>query len=151
MDAISDTIIHCIYALSTDKKWRVRLAILNYLPVLAEHLQQDYFDEHLFSVLTEYIYFFFCHLLSSLLYDNISQIRETCCKHLLILKTLYGDEYIEKRVIPVLTKMLHSDKYLYRITALHALLVFFFFPCSLWHRFLHRICPLTLFSISFFL
>lgn len=44
---LSQTLLPAIVELAEDNKWRVRLAIIEYMPLLAGQLGKDFFDEKL--------------------------------------------------------------------------------------------------------
>jgi len=50
MDQLSQSLLPAIVELSEDRHWRVRLAIIEYIPLLASQLGQDFFDDKLKSL-----------------------------------------------------------------------------------------------------
>ena len=44
---LSQSLLPAIVELAEDNKWRVRLAIIEHMPLLAKQLGQDFFDEKL--------------------------------------------------------------------------------------------------------
>ena len=47
---LQQSLLPAIIELAQDGKWRVRLAIVEYMPLLAEQLGQKFFDEKLFGL-----------------------------------------------------------------------------------------------------
>jgi len=50
MDQLSHSLLPAMVELSEDRHWRVRLAIIEYIPLLASQLGQDFFDDKLKSL-----------------------------------------------------------------------------------------------------
>lgn len=47
IELLSQSLLPAIVELSEDKQWRVRLAIIDFLPLLAKQLGQQFFDDKL--------------------------------------------------------------------------------------------------------
>ena len=47
MDLLSQSLLPAVVELSEDRHWRVRLAIIEYVPLLAGQLGVDFFDDKL--------------------------------------------------------------------------------------------------------
>ena len=71
-----------------DTKWRVRLAIIEYMPLLAGQLGVEFFDEKLNS------------LCMTWLIDHVYAIREAATNNLKKLVEKFGTEWAQKTVIP---------------------------------------------------
>lgn len=50
IDLLSQSLLPAIVELAEDKHWRVRLAIIEYIPLLASQLGVDFFDDKLGSL-----------------------------------------------------------------------------------------------------
>jgi serine/threonine-protein phosphatase 2A regulatory subunit A len=92
--------------------WRVRLAIIEYMPLLAKQLGQQYFVE--FSVNEENL----SSLSMSWLSDEVHAIREAACANVKNLAVVFGEEWATTVLIPQIKKMRASTNYLARLTTL---------------------------------
>ena len=76
------------YLYHQDTKWRVRLAIIEYMPLLAGQLGVEFFDEKLNS------------LCMTWLIDHVYAIREAATNNLKKLVEKFGTDWAKKTVIP---------------------------------------------------
>jgi serine/threonine-protein phosphatase 2A regulatory subunit A len=97
--------------LAEDKQWRVRLAIIEYIPFLASQLGKDFFDDKLLK------------LCISWLGDTVFSIRDAATTNLKRLVEIFGCDWAKNTVLPQVMTMAHNDNYLYRMTTLFALSV----------------------------
>lgn len=65
IELLSQSLLPAIVHLAEDRQWRIRLAIIEYIPLLAAQLGREYFEEQLSS------------LCMSWLSDNVFSIRGT--------------------------------------------------------------------------
>jgi hypothetical protein len=100
--------------LAEDKQWRVRLAIIEYVPLLASQLGVKFFDEKLSS------------LCMSWLGDTVFSIREASTQNLKKLTEVFGVEWANDAIVPKVMAMGHHPNYLYRMTTCFAVSVSFF-------------------------
>ena len=97
--------------LAEDKQWRVRLAIIEYIPLLAGQLGQDFFDDKLST------------LCMSWLGDTVFSIREAATKNLKKLTEVFGVGWASNAIIPKVIVMGKHPNYLYRMTTCFAISV----------------------------
>ena len=97
--------------LSEDKQWRIRLAIIEYIPLLAKQFGPDFFEEKLLD------------LCMSWLRDLVFSIREAATINLKKLAEVFGPEWAKNVIIPRVLKMTMDENYLHRMTTLFALTV----------------------------
>ena len=95
-----------IIDLSLQKKWRSKLAIIKHIPLLAEKLGRDIFDEELSK------------LSISLLKDKVFAIRDKACENLMELAAIFGLNWVTEFVLPALTELHGDGNYLRRMTFL---------------------------------
>ena len=76
-----------ITELAQDHKWRVRLAIIEYIPKLAKQLGESFFNEELLS------------LCMSWLWDPVYAIREAAVNNLKELTVIFGSEWAQVEII----------------------------------------------------
>ena len=100
-----------IVQLAEDKQWRVRLAIIEYIPLLASQLGVEFFDEKLGN------------LCMSWLGDTVYSIREAATKNLRKLTDVFGVEWARNTIIPKVMTMGNQTNYLYRMTTIYAISV----------------------------
>uniref|UniRef100_A0A8I5US88 Protein phosphatase 2 scaffold subunit Abeta n=1 Tax=Pongo abelii TaxID=9601 RepID=A0A8I5US88_PONAB len=87
---LSQSLLPAIVELAEDAKWRVRLAIIEYMPLLAGQLGVEFFDEKLNS------------LCMAWLVDHAAQTRNI---FLLALSEACGQEITTKQMLPIVLKM----------------------------------------------
>jgi serine/threonine-protein phosphatase 2A regulatory subunit A len=97
--------------LAEDKQWRVRLAIIEYVPLLASQLGVKFFDEKLSS------------LCMSWLGDTVFSIREASTQNLKKLTEVFGVEWANEAIVPKVMAMGQHPNYLYRMTTCFAVSV----------------------------
>lgn len=116
-----------------DKQWRVRLAIIEYVPLLASQLGVEFFDEKLAA------------LCMSWLADSVYSIRgaptraplpatlvalmpgrhpaEAATTNLKKLTAIFGVDWASHSIVPHIATLQEHENYLHRMTALHAVQV----------------------------
>lgn len=97
--------------LAGDKQWRVRLAIIDYIPLLALQLSVKFFDEKLST------------LCMSWLDNTVFSIREASAKNLKKLTEVFGIEWAMTTIVPKVLQMGSHPNYLYRMTTCFAITV----------------------------
>jgi serine/threonine-protein phosphatase 2A regulatory subunit A len=88
IDLLSQSLLPAIMQLAEDKQWRVRLAIIEYIPLLASQLGVKFFDEKL------------SNLCMSWLGDTVFSIREAATHNLKKLTEVFGVEWASEAIIP---------------------------------------------------
>jgi len=97
--------------LSEDKQWRVRQAIIEYIPLIATQLGVEFFDDQLGS------------LCMTWLGDTVFSIREAATINLKKLTDVFGVEWAKTTIIPKVMDMREHPNYLYRMTTIFAITV----------------------------
>lgn len=121
IDLLSQSLLPAIVELAEDKQWRVRQAIIEYIPLLANQLGVDFFDEQL------------SNLCMSWLGDTVFSIREAATVNLKKLTDVFGVQWARNTIIPKVLQMGVHPNYLYRMTTIFAITVslpVLFFDCS---------------------
>lgn len=108
VNQLSQSLLPAIFELAGDTKWRVRLAIIEYMPLLASQLGVEFFDEKLNS------------LCMTWLVDHVYAIREAAAKNLKKLVEKFGAEWAQNQVIPKVLAMATTTNYLHRLTTLYS-------------------------------
>lgn len=111
VEPLTLSLLPAILELSEDKQWRVRLQIIEYIPLVAKQLGEKIFDEKLFD------------LCLSWLRDKVYSIREAATQNLRNLAEVFGVQWAKKTVIPRVLGMISEESYLHRMTTLFALTV----------------------------
>lgn len=109
IDRLSLSLLPAIVQLAEDKQWRVRLAIIEYIPLLASQLGVQFFDEKLSS------------LCMGWLGDTVFSIREAATHNLKKLTEVFGVEWASEAIIPKVMAMGGHPNYLYRMTTCFAI------------------------------
>jgi len=111
IELLSQSLLPAIVQLAEDKQWRVRLAIIEYVPLLASQLGVKFFDEKLSS------------LCMSWLGDTVFSIREASTQNLKKLTEVFGVEWANEAIVPKVMAMGQHPNYLYRMTTCFAVSV----------------------------
>ncbi|KAF5018367.1 hypothetical protein F66182_9654 [Fusarium sp. NRRL 66182] len=109
IDLLSQSLLPAIVQLAEDKQWRVRLAIIEYIPLLASQLGVQFFDEKL------------SNLCMGWLGDTVFSIREAATHNLKKLTEVFGVEWASEAIIPKVMAMGNHPNYLYRMTTCFAI------------------------------
>ena len=88
IDLLSQSLLPAIVELSEDTKWRVRLAILEHMPLLAEQLGRKMFDDRLNDLCMKW------------LVDHVYAIRQAATVTVRKLVTTFGMDWAKEAVIP---------------------------------------------------
>jgi serine/threonine-protein phosphatase 2A regulatory subunit A len=108
---LSQSLLPAVVDLAEDRQWRVRLAIIEAMPLLAEQLGVNFFDQKL------------CGLCKDWLGDNVFSIREAAALNLLKLTQVFGCEWAQSHLIPQVLDIQSHANYLHRLTSLIAIKV----------------------------
>lgn len=111
MERLSQALLPAIVELSEDKQWRIRLAIIEYIPLLAKQFGPAFFEAKLLD------------LCMSWLRDLVFSIREAATINLQKLTDVFGADWAKSVIIPRVLKMTMDENYLHRMTTLFALTV----------------------------
>lgn len=111
IDRLSQALLPAIMELAEDKQWRVRQAIIEYIPLLATQLGVQFFDDKLGT------------LCMSWLGDTVFSIREAATINLKKLTDVFGVEWARSTIIPKVLAMGDHTNYLYRMTTIFAITV----------------------------
>ena len=111
IDRLSQALLPAIMELAEDKQWRVRQAIIEYIPLLAAQLGVQFFDDKLGA------------LCMSWLGDTVFSIREAATINLKKLTDVFGVDWARTTIIPKVLGMGEHPNYLYRMTTIFAITV----------------------------
>lgn len=111
IELLSESLLPAIIELAEDKSWRVRQAIIEYIPLLATQLGKPFFDEQLGN------------LCMSWLGDNVYSIREAATVNLKKLTEVFGVEWAKVQIVPKVIGMGQHPTYLFRMTTVQAITV----------------------------
>lgn len=111
IDILKENLLPCIQELSIDLNWRVRLAVIENIPILAKQLKLEIFQDKLNMMCLNF------------LWDNVYSIRSAAIINLKKLCEIFGSEWANEEIIK---KLLQSKSdilqvFTFRITLLHAL------------------------------
>ncbi|CAG0921341.1 unnamed protein product [Notodromas monacha] len=113
---LSQSLLPAIVELAEDSKWRVRLAIIEYMPLLAGQLGVDFFNEKLaylcMAWLVDHVYAI------REAFDHVYAIREAATLNLKKLVEQFGPDWAKNTVIPKVSQMASDANYLHRMTCL---------------------------------
>lgn len=111
MGMVSNELLPAIVELAEDRNWRVRLAIIEHMPLLARQLGADFFDGNT-KLGSQCMHW---------LGDCVYSIREAATTNLRALTEVFGVDWAKQHIVPqVLQQFASSTNYLYRMTALQS-------------------------------
>lgn len=125
IELLSQSLLPAIVELAEDKQWRVRLAIIENIPLLAEQLVIFSF---LVKAKTKGVRFFdekLGSLCMSWLGDSVFSIREAATLNLCKLCKIFGSDWAKTSIIPKIIQMSSEETFLFRITTVFSLTVCF--------------------------
>lgn len=111
VESISQSIVPAITELSADSKWRVRLAIIELIPLLARQLGHGFFTDQMSGLCLNW------------LTDRVYTVRRAATDNLKELTQLFGSSWAIRYVLPRIDTLTKEESYLLRVTALYALQV----------------------------
>jgi len=104
-----DAVVESVLSMTKAPNWRVREAVCELLPHLAEARGVDFFEEHLLEPWTK------------LLLDQVADVRTACVKGMPKLLSVAGGHWIETTILPVYVRIYdESTSYLTRISVLRS-------------------------------
>lgn len=109
VENISDSLMGAINQLAGDKKWRVRMTVIDYSIIMAKIMGEKLFQEK------------FGTLCLSWLDDNVYAIRESAIKTIKEVTAILGSKWAEKFVLPKLFSYQTHSNYLFRMSPLFAI------------------------------
>lgn len=109
----------------------MRLAIIEYMPLLAGQLGVEFFDEKLNA------------LCMAWLVDHVYAIREAATNNLKKLVEKFGVEWAQSTVIPKVLAMARDQNYLHRMTCLFCINVSRRLQCSIYQLTERLFCNLN--------
>jgi serine/threonine-protein phosphatase 2A regulatory subunit A len=111
IELLSQSLLPAIVELSEDKQWRVRLAIIEFMPLLAKQLGVEFFNDKLSSMCLGW------------LSDPIFSIREAATINLRRLIEVFGAQWAKNHILQKVTAFGNHTVFTYRITTIFALTV----------------------------
>ena len=111
INLLAQSLLPAIVELAEDKSWRVRQAIIEYIPLLATQLGRQFFDDQL------------ANLCMSWLGDPVFSIREAATVNLKKLTEVFGVEWAKVQIVPKVVGMGQHPTYLFRMTTVQAITV----------------------------
>jgi len=104
-----DAVVESILSMTKAPNWRVREAVCELLPHLAEARGVAFFEEHLLEPWTK------------LLLDQVADVRSACVKGMPKLLSVAGADWIERTILPLYVRIYEdSTSYLTRISVLRS-------------------------------
>ena len=111
VELLGQSLLPAITELSEDSKWRVRLAIIERIPLLAEKLGRAFFSEKLSAMCLNW------------LGDEVYSIRRATAENLKNLVDLLGDDWVATELLPKIEKMCSHTSHVHRMSALDVIQV----------------------------
>lgn len=110
--SFQQSLLPAIVELAEDSKWRVRLAIIEYMPALAGQLGQEFFDQKLRG------------LCMGWLNDHVYAIREAATLNMKKLVEQFGAPWAEQAIIPMILVMSRNKNYLHSNHKLLSIIIY---------------------------
>lgn len=106
-EILSDSgLLSSIVELAEDKQWRVRLSLIEYIPLIARQLSRNHFDDKLKKL---------CVLWLS---DSVFSIRMAAAENIVNLVDIFGEDWAMEFIVPEALKMKSMPNYLFRMVIL---------------------------------
>lgn len=105
---LAKTLLPAIVDLSEDGQWRVRHALLGFMPLLARQLGEETFMTRLTAICVAW------------LQDDVANVRDDGAANLRAVADVFGDAWAVKALLPELLKLAKDPSYLIRVTVLRA-------------------------------
>merc|ERR1712227_1078133 len=93
VELLAQSLLPTILDLSRDQKWRVRMAIIDNMPILAEKLGPAFFDEKL------------CSQCIAWLCDDVFSIRIAAADNIRKLTQFFGQQWFQTCIYPQVSDM----------------------------------------------
>ena len=114
IESLSQSLLPAIRELAEDKQWRVRLAIIEYMPLLANQLGMQFFNDKLSAMCLTW------------LSDSVFSIRQAASLNMQKLAEIFGVEWAKSHILPKIISFNQNATYLHRMTTIFSLTVFLF-------------------------
>lgn len=106
IQALSQSIFPAIMELSKDPQWRMRLSIIEYIPLLAKKLKEAFFEKNLMELSFDW------------LDDDVHWIREAATNNLHKICKEFGSKWFEQNMLPHIIQLRSKNCYMRRMTFL---------------------------------
>jgi len=107
---LTTSLLPAIVELAQVPIWRIRLAVINHMPVLADQLGQDCFGEQLMQ-----------HFLGWLV-DAAYAVREAAVLNLTQLTSKFGSNWAKQFFLSEIVQLSHNENYLHRMISLQCII-----------------------------
>lgn len=111
IESLSQSLLPAIRELAEDKQWRVRLAIIEYMPLLANQLGVQFFNDKLSTMCLTW------------LSDSVFSIRQAASLNMQKLAEIFGVEWAKSHILPKIISFNQNATYLHRMTTIFSLTV----------------------------
>jgi serine/threonine-protein phosphatase 2A regulatory subunit A len=109
IEVLSQSLLPALASLAADIKWRVRLAVIQHMPLLLNQVSAAFFGDK------------FTDMCLAWLSDPVFAVRCAAVDNLKVLHTRLGESWTCTCVIPKLETLTSNKSYLLRLTGLHAI------------------------------
>jgi len=110
-DTVAQSILPILTDLAVDKRWRVRLQVLELMPTFAKQLGPDFFTTHFQAIYLKFVS------------DGVYSIREALLAGVRDVASVLGASWVEANFLGALLELQEHESYLLRITAIQAVSV----------------------------
>lgn len=105
-ESLAENIMPALAELTNNRQWRVRQQIVELMPTFARQLGEEFFTTH------------FVRVLCALVEDPVFTVREATIDVLLPLTDLFGAQWTQTYLLPLVLDTRNRESYLHRLTAL---------------------------------
>jgi serine/threonine-protein phosphatase 2A regulatory subunit A len=106
IESLSQSLIPALTELAVDKNWRTRSNAVEFLPIFARKMGEDFFNEKFSKILIDW------------LMDKVFGVREAAVRCVKALTELLGPIWAERHLFPRILQMKENTNYLHRMTPL---------------------------------
>ena len=111
VEEISNAIVPAVIDLCADTRWRVRVAVVECIPMIAKLFGVTFFNQRMLTTCMSWL----C--------DNVSAVRKTATDNLKELAMLFGEQWTLDHVFSRVTDTFEDASFMKRLTALYTLQV----------------------------
>jgi HEAT repeat len=108
VERLQASVLPAIEELTQDPHWRVRHAVIEKLPLLAEQLGPEFYEQKLLTRNCDW------------LHDPVATIRDAAMEALIDVGAVFGEAWAAEKSLPAMLTQLKDPFYLYRITCIQA-------------------------------
>jgi serine/threonine-protein phosphatase 2A regulatory subunit A len=106
VDLLGASLLPAVQVLAQDSKWRVRMSLIEHMPMLAKRLGSEYFNSRMREICMGWL----C--------DSVSTVRIEAAANIRKLAEIFGDAWIREELLPQLEEIRGMNNFIARLSFL---------------------------------